>query len=123
MRAAVMLLYDYLGVLNSALVHSPDSQLIRDLRKLGETALDGSRLGIVVVPDEERFAIRFNGKSFALMPDEPPVALVWRAPRDYLERVIDDPSAFIDQPERLDWDWLWAAATAEARPAHPDGDS
>jgi hypothetical protein len=112
MRDAIMLLYDYLDVLNAAMVHNPDVDLIRDLQRLGEQSLDGAHLAVRVVPDEAQFAIRFNGKSFAMMPEEPPAPLAWRAERSYLERVLDDPARYIDHPEKLDWEWLRAACRA-----------
>ena len=112
MRDAIMLLYNYLDILNAALIQNPDAELIRDLQRMGEASLDGGLLGVLIVPDQARFAIRFNGKSFAMMPDEPPAPLVWRAERTYLKRVLDDPAGYIDHPETLDWDWLRAVGRA-----------
>jgi hypothetical protein len=116
MRDAVMLLYDYLDVLNAALIRNPDDELVRSLQQMGETVLDDGRLGVRVVPDDERFAIRFNGKSFAMMPDDPPAPEAWRAPRAYLERVVGDPAAYIERPETLEWDWLRTAAAERTQP-------
>jgi hypothetical protein len=114
MREPVMLLYDYLDLLNSVLFHHPESKLIRELQRLGETELDGGRLGVLIIPDDARFAIRFNGESFALMPDDPPAPLVWRVQRADLERVVDDPGRYIEHPERLDWEWLRAASSTRS---------
>lgn len=31
----------------------------------------------------------------------------WRVPKSYLEDVINNPQSYIDNPAKLDWDWLY----------------
>ncbi len=72
--------------------------------------------GIEVYEDDPlrpsaRFAVRFRKGMIEPVAAEPLAEDVcWRVGVDYLERVVADADAYVQNPDRLDWSWVkqWA---------------
>lgn len=108
------LLARYLDVTNAVFAAHRDELPVMQQLELGETALEG-RCVRVVVTDESgarphRLAVRFrNGR---LSPAEPKTAepgLVWLLSRRHMEHVVETPEAALADPQRLDWGWMQAS--------------
>jgi hypothetical protein len=101
-----------LNVMNSALEAHKDEKPYSVLIQATEKAMGERKLGVGVYESDpgnpfDYFTIRYREGSFELDahgkkdPD-----LVWKVSRDYLEKVAADPQEYIDNPLKLDWDWL-----------------
>ena len=111
----VSLFIEALHAINRTLEKHHDSPVCQQLVSAGERHLAGREFGVAVYDVDpsspfDQFSIRLRGGSFEMVsrvthaPD-----LAVRVPRVYLERIVDDPEAFIENPARLvgvDWDQL-----------------
>ncbi len=101
-----------LDVTNEALDKLRTMPLIKDLVSLMEGQAEGRKFGVAVYNDDpekphDYFTVRVHNQSLQLAArgkDEPEVD--WKVSTGYLKQVNDDPQAFIDNPLKLDLEWL-----------------
>jgi len=106
------LFMEALDVVNTAIREHRDGQLMGALLTAAEKAIGGRHLGVAVYrgdPDTpfDYFTLRFTNGRFELLArgkDEPEIA--WKVSQDYLRDLVDNPRDYIDNPARLDLDWL-----------------
>jgi len=101
-----------LDVVNEALEQNRDSKVFGFAIKTAEKNLSGQRLGVAIYADEpsspfDYFTLRFTEGRFELYSrgkDEPDIA--WKVSQDYLKDLVEHPQKYIDNPVKLDLDWL-----------------
>jgi hypothetical protein len=111
-RDTTSLFTETLNVINAAMAKHADSALLKPLLSAGEKLLEDREIGVAIYDSDasapfDYFTIRCRDRSFELVshgkkhPD-----VTWKVSRDYLEKVADNPQDYIDNPIKLDWDWL-----------------
>ena len=111
-RDTTTLFTQALNTLNSALAKHRDALPYKPLIAASEKVLADREVGVAVYKSDasnpfDYFTIRFREGSFELVSHgkkDPEIA--WKVSQDYLEQVADDPEKYIDNPAKLDWDWL-----------------
>jgi len=106
------LFMEALDVVNTAISEHKDGQLMGGLLSAAEKAIGGKHLGVAVYRDDpdtpfDYFTLRFTNGRFELLArgkDAPEIA--WKVSQDYLRDLVDNPRDYIDNPARLDLDWL-----------------
>jgi len=101
-----------LNTINAALAKHKDDQPYKTMVQAAEKAIGGSQIGVAVYESEpskpfDYFTVRYRDASFELVSHgkEDPDAS-WRVSREYLEKVAASPEEYIENPAKLDWDWL-----------------
>ena len=118
-RDTISLFTKALNVMNSALEAHQDEMPYSALLKATEKVMGDRKLGVAVYESDpgnpfDYFTIRFREGSFELDahgkkdPD-----LAWKVSREYLEKVAGSPQEYIDNPLKLDWDWLKSRVDVE----------
>ncbi len=108
----VTLFTDALNVTNAALAKHKDSLPYKPLLQASEKILGDRRIGVEVYDRDpsspfEYFTIRFREGAFEFVAHgkrEPDVA--WKVSRSYLEKITESPEDYVENPAKLDWDWL-----------------
>jgi len=118
----------------TALLHDmPDVALV-DYDVLGplisawDKFLDGHKAGVEIYDEDpnkpfDYFTIRYLNKKFEIVSrGKSEHDTEWKVSREYLQSIVDDPQKYIDNPTKLDLDWLKhrlpdAASPAAARAA------
>jgi len=102
-----------LNVINAALEKHGDSLPYKPLLAASEKVLGDQPIGIAVYESDpanpfDWFTVRFRERSFELASHgkADDVDLAWKVSREYLQQVAEDAQTYIDNPARLDWDWL-----------------
>lgn len=101
-----------LDVVNEALQTHRDSAVLGPLLQGGEKLLGGKQFGVAIYRDDpdtpfDYFTLRLTGGRFELLArgkEAPDIA--WKVSQDYLRDVADNPQDYIDNPAKLDLDWL-----------------
>lgn len=101
-----------LDVVNEALQKHRDHALIGPLLQGGEKMLGGKKFGVAVYRDDpdtpfDYFTLRLTGGRFELLArgkESPDIA--WKVSQDYLRDIVDNPQDYIDNPAKLDLEWL-----------------
>ena len=109
-----------LDVTNEALDKLREKPLIKDLVKLMDKHAEGRKLGVAVYSDDpskphDYFTVRVHNQSLQLDSrgkDAPEID--WKVSTDYLKQINEDPQAFIDNPLKLDLEWLKSRLTDAA---------
>jgi hypothetical protein len=111
-RDIVSLFARALDVINSALAEHEDSMPYEGLLRASETVLGNRRIGVAVYESDpwapfDYFTIRFRHRRFELVSHgKRETDLVWRVSPEYLEEVAENAREYIENPVKLDWDWL-----------------
>jgi hypothetical protein len=111
-RDTTKLMVDYLNTCNTALAQHADEFPYKQLKQLAQEKLSGKEMGVAVYKDDpssphDFFTIRMTDDQFQLVqhgkrdPD-----IVWKTPRAYLSKVVDNPDDYIEKPAKLDLEWL-----------------
>ncbi|HBO12895.1 MAG TPA: hypothetical protein DD491_08945 [Halieaceae bacterium] len=106
------LFMEALDVVNTAISEHKDGQLMGGLLTAADKTIGGKHLGVAVYRDDpdtpfDYFTLRFTNERLELLArgkDEPEIA--WKVSQDYLRDLVDNPRDYIDNPARLDLDWL-----------------
>lgn len=101
-----------INVINAALERNRDEVPYKQILDASRKAMEGRNLGVAVYesdPDApfDWFTLRFQDSAFEIVAhgkQDPEIA--WKVSRDYLEKVAENPDDYIENPARLDWDWL-----------------
>jgi hypothetical protein len=101
-----------LDVTNDALDKLRDKPLVKDLVALMDSHAEGKKFGVAVYDHDsstphDYYTLRIHNRSIQLAArgKEAP-EIDWKVPTDYLQKINDDPQAFIDNPLKLDLEWL-----------------
>ncbi len=101
-----------LDVFNDAMDKLRDKPLIKDLMSLVDKQTAGRQFGIAVYGDNpdkpfDYYTVRLHNQRLELVSrgkDAPD--LDWKVSIDYLEDVAENPEKYIDNPAKLDFEWL-----------------
>ncbi|WP_405220824.1 hypothetical protein [Lentisalinibacter sediminis] len=101
-----------LEVTNKALEANRDSAFYGTLISGMDKYLDGHKAGVAIYDDDPKqpfdyFTLRYlNGKFEILSRGKSEHDTEWRVAREYLASLADEPDAYIENPAKLDIDWL-----------------
>ena len=101
----------YVNVVNRAIGANEDRFPFKQLLSMGEKILGDKKIGAAVYKDDpdsphEYFTLTLdNGRLDARHGKEAPDT-EWKVKQEHLENVIEDPQTYIDNPAKLDLDWL-----------------
>jgi len=101
-----------LDVVNQALKEHADTPVIGEILSAAGKFSEGKRLGVAVYktdPDEpfDYFTLRIaNGKVELDSRGKGDPDIAWRVSQDYLRKVNENPQDYVDNPAKLDLDWL-----------------
>ncbi len=101
-----------MDVINEALEEHSSTPVLREVITVADKAASGKRFGVAVYKQDsdepyDYFTVRVNNKKVELeargkkCPD-----IAWKVSQDYLAKVCENPQQYIDNPARLDLDWL-----------------
>jgi hypothetical protein len=103
---------DTLNVVNKVMENYRDTPIIKDILSLVDNRTAGRKFGVAVYdkdPDKpfDYFTIRLNNQRLELVAhgkDAPDID--WKVSIEYLEDVSENPDNYIDNPLKLDLEWL-----------------
>ncbi|PLW70667.1 hypothetical protein [Pseudohalioglobus lutimaris] len=101
-----------LDVFNAAMDKYREKPVIKNIVSLVDEQAEGRKLGVAVYADDpdspfDYFTLRLHNKRLEFDSrgkDAPDVD--WKVSTDYLESINADPEKYIDNPLKLDFDWL-----------------
>ena len=112
---------DALDVTNRALDKNRGSGFYGTLISAWDKFLDGHKAGVAIYDEEpdkpfDYFTLRYlNGKFEILSRGKSAHDTEWKVSREYLQSVADDPQKYIDNPAKLDLEWLKSRLPESAR--------
>lgn len=101
-----------LDVMNEALENLRDKPLIKEIVSLMDKQAAGRKFGVAVYAEDpdtphDYFTIRnHNGKLELVSRGKDAPDIDWKTSTDYLRDVNENPQAYIDNPLKLDIEWL-----------------
>lgn len=109
----------YLAVCNEALRNSRNRFPFRQiLEGLGQHAGEGRSVEVLIVNDQpaQGFSIAYDKNAQLVVPGTaenrlPPKK--WKVTKSYLESVVGNPCEYIDNPAKIDWEWLHSLRVGE----------
>jgi hypothetical protein len=111
-RDIYQLFDDALKTTNRALEENRGEGIYGALISAWDKYLDGHKAGVAIYEDDpgapfDYFTIRYlNGKFEILSRGKSEHDTAWKVSREYLTSLADNPQVYIDQPAKLDIDWL-----------------
>ncbi|MBK6896063.1 MAG: hypothetical protein KA099_01535 [Alphaproteobacteria bacterium] len=102
----------YISVCNEALDNNKHRFPFRQiLDGLGRQALSGNSVQVLIVDDQpaEGFCIVYEKSCRVVLAEERFNSLPqkkWKVTKSYLEGVIRNPYEYINNPAKIDWEWL-----------------
>ena len=110
--ATDILLTEYISICNRAIASHRDSFPFRQLLEVAEKLAGDKTFAVAIYADNPKrphdyFTIELLDGLFVVVahgkkdPD-----ITWRVRQSYLEQVVSDPQTYIENPAKLDWDWL-----------------
>lgn len=108
----VSLFTRYLNVVNAAVEAHRDETPYRQMIQAAEKLAGDTRFGVEVYEDDpdapfDAFTVKHSeGRLELLAHGKQDADLDWKVSREHLEEVVEHPQRYIDQPARLDLDWL-----------------
>lgn len=111
-RETDLLLAAYLNVANTALTKHRKEPPFREMIEAADEPSTPKDFGVAVYDGDDDdegdlFTLRFE-RGYLLLVDRnhPPPEVEWETRRRDLEEVVQNPEAFIEQPGKLELDWL-----------------
>jgi hypothetical protein len=109
---AITLFTNALNVINTALEKHAQDTPYRQMLEASSKVLADRDLGVAIYEDDpdapfDFVTVRFANGRFEIVSHgkrDPEVS--WKVSRDYLRSVVDDADRFVEQPWKLDWEWL-----------------
>ena len=101
-----------LDVTNRSLEKNRDSGFFKGLVAAADKFLDGHKAGVAIYDEDpekpfDYFTIRYMNQKFEIQSrGKSEHDTEWKVSRDYLESVADNPQEYIDNPAKLDFEWL-----------------
>ncbi|MCB1841593.1 MAG: hypothetical protein KDI09_01405 [Halioglobus sp.] len=101
-----------LDVINEALSSLRDKPLIKDIMSLMDKQTAGEKFGVEIYTDNpdtphDYYTVRANNQRLELVSrgkDAP--SIDWKVSTEYLQDINENPQKYIDNPLKLDIDWL-----------------
>lgn len=119
-RSLEPLMREYVAICNHAMAKNKDKFWYQQAHKIGKAVGDGKNFRTLVYEDnpahtQASFILHFDaGKPELRLDDsanEKEAAFTWKTPVSYLKDVVEErPTWYLEQPTRLDWQWLKARA-------------
>lgn len=109
------LLNQYLSVTNDSLERNADDAKVKPFIGAANKLLGNKQIAVGVEHTRDAgkttwFTVGYDDGSFDLqsraMDDEPDSDLKWVAKRDHMVEVVTNPEPYVDNPYRIDLDWL-----------------
>lgn len=98
----------YIEICNLALARHKETFPYKQMLAASEAVLFNTPIPVAVVDDEPKslFSIRLRNQHLdvAAMPDVEKTP--WRLKKSYLKEVVDHPQDYINNPAKIDWEWL-----------------
>lgn len=110
------LFVQYVDVVNQAIGQHRDEVPYKQLVQLGDKALGDEPFGVAVYKGDDdtphdTFQLRLSDGTLEVVEHGlSGESIAWKVPEAHLRKVVDEPQAFIDGPEKLNLDWLWRRA-------------
>ena len=110
-----------LDVTNEALEKNRDSKVIGTLFAAADKPLSGHKAGVEIYdedPDKpfDYFTVRYlDGKIELYARGKSEHDTEWKVSKNYLQSVVDDPQKYIDNPTKLNFEWLKVRLPDSAR--------
>ena len=101
-----------LDVTNRSLKHNRDSGFFGKLIGAWDKYMDGHKAGVAIYDEDpehpfDYFTVRYLNEKFEILArGKSEHDTEWKVSRKYLESVVDNPQDYIDNPAKLDLDWL-----------------
>jgi hypothetical protein len=101
-----------LDVVNRSLKENRDTKVIGTVISAFDKYLDGHKAGVEIYKEDpgkpyDYFTIRYHNKKFEIdSRGKSEKDTEWKVSQEYLESIVDDPQKYIDNPAKLDLDWL-----------------
>lgn len=101
-----------LNVVNGALTSHENTPPYKQIIDAAKTVLDDRKMGVAVYENDPKspfdyYTVRCKDGVFELVShgkDAP--AIDWKVSRDYLHKLVDNQKEYIENPAKIDWDWL-----------------
>lgn len=101
-----------LNTMNAALADNADRMPFKQILSVADKAAGDRPIGVAVYKDDpgtphDYFTIKFSEGAFELLShgkQDPDIA--WKVSVEYLEKLGDNPERYIEDPFKLDLDWL-----------------
>lgn len=103
------LFQQYIDVCNKALEKNKDVFPYKQILSATESLINDKKISMDVFDDrpKARFNIQMNKSRFELTePEESDDTHAWHLNASYLEEVVNNPDKYINNPAKIDWDWL-----------------
>jgi hypothetical protein len=116
------LLKQYVSLCNQAITENRDKFWMKQAKQLNEKLWNGGNFRTIIYDQDpgaviEEATVQFDqhGPSLRVLPPgDYAVTFSWKVPIDYLEEVLAQPQAYLDNPLKLDWDWMKERVRDEA---------
>ena len=105
-------LLEALNVWNRVIDRHQDSFPYRDILPRCEEALRGVEIGVEVYHNADpgrpvsRFTVQLRDGRIQIVNNHPGVEVRWKVSRDSLKEIAKNAQVYLDNPVKLDWDWL-----------------
>ena len=105
----------YLEVCNQALTLNKDRFPFKQILGAAQQSEDGKVIEVTILGDlrSESYAMTFDKQGLVAKPhascDDCKCDRVWSVNQDYLEDVAKDPESYIQNPAKIDWEWMYDA--------------
>jgi hypothetical protein len=101
-----------LNTTNTALEENANQMPFKQILSAAEKVLGDRQLGVAIYKDDpdspyDYFTLRFSNGAFEIVShgkDHP--SIDWKVSQEYLERIAENPKRYVDDPFKLDFDWL-----------------
>lgn len=102
----------YIDVVNRSMGEHRDQTPWKQLFAATGNVLGDKDIGVAVYDDDPKHpnhwaTIRFHDGTFDIVEQgKGDIDVAWKVQKDHLRNVVQDPKTFVDNPARLDMDWL-----------------
>jgi hypothetical protein len=109
---------DTVDVINRALAEQSETPVLKQILEAAGKAAEGREFGVAVYKDDssnphDYFTTRFNnGKVELSSRGKASPDVDWKVSEDYLRKVSANPQNYVDNPAKLDIDWLKSRLSA-----------
>lgn len=119
---AQALLKQYVSLCNQAIAENRNKFWMKQAKQLNRKLWNGGNFRTIIYDQDpgdviEEATLHFdpNGPALRVLPPgDYDVAFSWKAPLNYLEEVLAQPQAYLDNPLKLDWEWMKERVRDEA---------
>ncbi len=105
----------YLDICNQALDANKERFPFKQILGAAREAEQSRQIEVRIVDDEPADTMVMTIKRDAIQAEDHASCAdcncdgEWRVSKSYLESVVENPQAYIENPAKIDWDWMYAA--------------